>query len=121
TGFNGISEGSEFGDENENDSNYPLIRLSSGGLVYYARSYNWNSTGVQRGTAPDTAYFSLANSTPNGTYSLVVVANGISSDSVSFIDSIPTLISSLNPPSICTGTAFNYTPSSNATGATITW
>src|SRR5438067_11249019 len=42
--FNGISEGSAFGDEGENDTNYPIVRLtSSTGHVYYARSYNWNS------------------------------------------------------------------------------
>jgi len=120
-GFNGISEGSAFGDENENDSNYPIIRLSSGGKVYYMRSYNWNSTGVQRGTAPDTAYFSLPSTIPNGVYSLVVVANGIASDPVSFTDSIPLLSSSLNPPAICTGTSFTYTPASNTNGATFTW
>ncbi len=118
--FNGISEGSAFGDENENDSNYPLIRLTLGGNVYYARSYNWNSTGVQRGNAPDTAYFTLPGGMQNGAYSLVVVANGIASDSVSFMDSVPTLSSSLSA-SICSGTAFTYTPTSSTNGATFTW
>ena len=120
-GFNGISEGSEFGDENENDSNYPLIRLTAAGKVYYARSYNWNSTGVQRGLAPDTAYFSLSAPIPNGVYSLVVVANGIASDPVSFTDSVPSLSSSLNPPAVCSGAAFTYVPTTSTTGATFTW
>jgi len=121
TGFNGISEGSAFGDENENDSNYPIIRLTLGGKVYYASSYNWNSTGVQRGNAPDTAYFSLSNTIPNGVYSLFVVANGIASDSVAFEDSIPLLSSSQTPPAVCTGTSFTYIPTSNTIGATFTW
>ncbi len=120
-GFNGITEGSAFGDENENDSNYPIIRLSSGGKVYYVRSYNWNSTGVQRGNAADTAYFSVPGSIPNGVYSLVVVANGNASNPVSFTDSIPALSSSMAPPAICSGTSFAYVPSSSTNGATFTW
>ena len=121
TGFNGISEGSAFGDEDQSDSNYPLIRFTSGGKVYYGRSYNWNSTGVQRGNAPDTTYFTLPNGMPDGSYSLAVIANGNASDSISFIDSIPTLSSSLTLPSICSGTSFTYTPASNTIGVTLTW
>ena len=121
-GFNGISEGAAFGDENESDSNYPLFRFTSGGKVYYARSYNWNSTGVQRGLAKlDTAYFELPTSMTTGYYELYAVANGIPSDSMPFIDSIPSLSSSLTPPSICTGTAFAYTATSAAPGAVISW
>jgi PKD repeat protein len=120
-GFNGISEGSAFGDENEDDTNFPIIRLTSGGKVYYARSYNWNSTGVQRGNANDTTYFTVPESLPNGNYSLSVIANGIASDGLSFTDSIPSLSSSLAPPAICTGTAFTYSPTSNTNGVTITW
>ena len=84
TGFNGISEGSAFGDENQNASNYPLVRLTSGSNVYYCRTYNWNSTGVQRGNAADSVTFSLPAGLSDGSYSLVVVANGIASDPMSF-------------------------------------
>jgi hypothetical protein len=59
---------------------------SANGNVYYACTYNWSSTGVQTGNTPVTTQFALtANILQNpGTYSLVVVANGISSDPVSF-------------------------------------
>jgi hypothetical protein len=88
--FNGISEGSAFGDEGENDSNYPIVRLtSSTGHVYYAHSYNWNSTGVQRGNNPDSTYFDLSAAVPAGTYALSVIANGIASDTVTFVYSLP--------------------------------
>ena len=41
TQFNGISSGSAFGDENQNDSNYPLVRFTdAGGNVRYGRTYN---------------------------------------------------------------------------------
>jgi hypothetical protein len=85
--LNGISEGAAYGDDAQMNSNYPLIRLTnSAGNVYYARTYNWSSTGVMTGTNLVTAQFTLPAALPAvGTNSLVVVANGISSDPVSLI------------------------------------
>ncbi len=82
--FNGISQGSSYGDDWQMSTNYPVIRLTSGSNVYYCRSFNWNSTGVSRGSALDTAYFKLPAGLPAGAYSLVVTANGIASDPVAF-------------------------------------
>lgn len=82
--FNGISQGATYGDDWQMSTNYPVIRLTSGANVYYARTFNWNSTGVQRGLQADTAQFTLPAGLPAGTYSLVVTANGIASDPVSF-------------------------------------
>jgi hypothetical protein len=101
-------------------TNYPIVRLTSGANVYYARTFNWNTTGVQRGAAADTVSFTLPAGLPTGTYSLMVVANGISSDPVSF-NTLPTLSSTLTPSPICTNTAFTYTPASTTGGATFTW
>jgi hypothetical protein len=84
TGFNGISEGAAYGDDWQMASNYPIVRLTAGPDVYYARSSNWNRTGVQTGTMPDTAAFSLPAGMPTGVYSLEVIANGIPSDPISF-------------------------------------
>jgi hypothetical protein len=90
TGLNGISAGAAFGDDAQMDTNYPLIRLTDGkGNVTYARTYNWSSTGVMTGNSAVTTEFALptavAQATPGGiVYSLVVVANGISSDPVEF-------------------------------------
>lgn len=119
-GFNGISEGTAFGDENQNDSNYPIFQFTQGGRVYYARSYNWNSTGVQRGNLPDTAYFQLPASMGQGSYYLHAIANGIASDSVLFTDSVASLSSPLAN-SVCSGSAFTYVPTSTTSGATYTW
>lgn len=88
TKLNGISEGASYGDDAQMDSNYPLVRLTdSAGDVYYARTYNWSSTSVMTGSRSVTTEFTLpAILRERGavTYSLVVVANGISSDPVSF-------------------------------------
>jgi len=83
--FNGISEGASYGDDWQMGTNYPIVRLTKGTTVYYARSFDWNSTGVMRGNLPDTAYFSIPAAVPAGTYSLVVIANGISSNPDQFI------------------------------------
>ena len=84
--FNGISEGAAYGDDWQMATNYPVIRLTDGTNVYYARSFNWSSTNVQTGTTPDSTLFTLPAGLPYGTYSLVVTANGISSDSVLFVN-----------------------------------
>jgi hypothetical protein len=119
--FNGISEGSAYGDDWQNATNYPIIRLTSGTNVYYARSYNWNSTCVMTGNLPDTTYFTLQAGMPAGNYSLVVIANGIASDTIGITISFPSLSSTLNPPAICSNTLFTYTPTSATLGATFTW
>ncbi len=120
TKFNGISQGASYGDDWQMSSNYPIVRLTSGANVYYARTANWNSTGVMRGNLPDSVQFTTPAGLPAGTYSLVVVANGISSDPVSFTPT-PSLSSTLTPAAICSGNAFTYTPTSTTSGVTFTW
>ena len=79
--FNGISEGSNYGDEFQNATNYPIARLkNASGNVYYARTYNWSSTGVQTGNKPVSTEMTLPAGLPNGTYSLSISANGNSSE-----------------------------------------
>ncbi|MEP7169478.1 MAG: BNR-repeat neuraminidase N-terminal domain-containing protein, partial [Bacteroidota bacterium] len=120
--FNGISEGQCYGDDWQNATNYPIIRLASqsNSNVYYARTFNWNSTGLMRGNLPDTTQFTLPAGLPADTYWLTVIANGISSDSLAFTP-FAVLSSTLTPPDVCSGALFTYTPTSAATGATFTW
>jgi ELWxxDGT repeat protein len=84
TQLNGISEGSSYGDDNQNNTNYPIVRLTSGSSVYYARTFNWSRTSVQTGNTPVTTEFSLPAGLPQTPYSLSVIANGIASDAVAF-------------------------------------
>ena len=80
TQLNGLSAGASYGDDAEMDTNYPIIELKNGtGQVYFARTFNWSSTGVATGNTPVSTDFSLPASMPYGTYSLTVVANGIAS------------------------------------------
>jgi hypothetical protein len=83
--LNGISEGACYGDDIQMDSNYPLVRLrDAAGNVYYARTFNWSTSSVMTGNRPVTTEFSVPTNVPAGVYSLVAVANGISSDPVTF-------------------------------------
>ncbi len=85
TQLNGISEGANYGDDAEMSSNFPLVRLTaSNGRVYYARTFNWSSTGVATNSTPVTTQFTLPANLPEGTFNLTVVANGIASDNYPF-------------------------------------
>ncbi len=78
TGLNGLSGGAAYGDDWQMDSNYPLVRMTNNatGLVYYARTFGWNSTSVMTGSRIVTTEFALPPTLPAGTYSLTVVGNG---------------------------------------------
>jgi hypothetical protein len=81
TGFNGNSEGAIYGDDWQMNTNYPIVSaVGSTGKVSYARTFDWNSTGVMRGNKPDTAYLTPPAGLQHGTYSVYVSANGIKSD-----------------------------------------
>jgi hypothetical protein len=83
--LNGISEGAAYGDDAQMNSNYPLVRLTNSvGNVYYERTYNWSSTSVMTGNEVTTTEFTNSAGLPPGNYSLVVVANGFSSDPGNF-------------------------------------
>jgi hypothetical protein len=88
--LNGLSEGASYGDDAEMSSNYPIVRLDDGnGNVFYARTYNWNNTGVATGNTIVATKFTLPAGINPGEYALSVVANGIASDPVPFTVSGP--------------------------------
>jgi hypothetical protein len=99
TKLNGISQGSSFGDDAQMDSNYPLVRATDGsGNVYYLPTFNWSSTSVNTGNKlMSTEFFAFQGLTPGLPYSLVVVANGISSDPVTFYGPVWVDFNTVNP------------------------
>jgi hypothetical protein len=81
TQLNGISEGANYGDDAEMSSNYPLVRLvDSTGHVFYARTFNWDNTGVATGSTVETVKFVVPTGVDVNTATITVVANGIASD-----------------------------------------
>jgi hypothetical protein len=86
TQLNGLSQGASYGDDAEMDTNYPIVRITdAAGTVYYARTFNWSSTGVATGDTPVTTQFTLPSGVVLGKpYTLSVIANGIASDPIPF-------------------------------------
>jgi hypothetical protein len=102
--LNGISEGAAYGDDAQMSTNYPIVSLVNGSKVYYARTYNWSSTGVRQTGKTVTTQFDPPLNLPTGTYSLYVSANGIKSAAYSFTYS-----------SAFVWVDFNYTGTGNGT------
>ena len=83
TQFNGLTQGAYYGDDNQSDTNFPIIRITdSTGRVVYCKTHNWLG-GVATGTKVVQAGFDIPGSIHTGAASLVVVANGIASAPVS--------------------------------------
>src|SRR5581483_10686125 len=84
TQFNGLSQAMAFGDEYQNATNYPLVRIvnKSSGHVFYARTHDHSSMGVATGSKLVWTYFDVPKGIDTGASHLVVVANGIASKSV---------------------------------------
>jgi hypothetical protein len=84
TQFNGLSQASAFGDEYQNATNYPLVRLTNqaSGHVFYARTHDHSTMGVATGSAVVSTLFDVPAVIESGATTLQVVANGIPSTGV---------------------------------------
>lgn len=87
TQFNGLSQANAYGDENETQTNYPLVRIinNSTGHVFYARTHDHSTMGVVTGGAIVSTTFDVPVGTEKGASSLEVVANGIPSAAVAVV------------------------------------
>jgi hypothetical protein len=76
----GLDQGAVYGDDVQDNTNFPLVRLTNNatGVVTYARTHDWTSVSVAPGTRSSTE-FTLPGSAPRGRSTLVVIANGIAS------------------------------------------
>jgi hypothetical protein len=110
TQLNGISEGASYGDDAQMASNYPIVQFSnSQGQVYYARSHDWNATGIA-GNGATATLFNLPSQVTGGIWTVKVIANGIASNGFTYNFSPATHFSVIAGPFTTTaGTAFNVT------------
>ena len=85
TQFNGLSQAAAFGDELETATNYPLVRITNNSThhVFYARTHDHSSMGVATGTESVSTSFDVPALMETGASTLAVVANGITSVTVS--------------------------------------
>ena len=79
--FNGLSNGSSYGDDSTNNSNYPLVRIKykKSGHVTYFRTYGHSTMGVSTGATTVSTNFAVPALAETGFATIEVVANGISS------------------------------------------
>jgi hypothetical protein len=79
--LNGQSAGASYGDDDQMNENYPIVRLEqpSTGNIYYCRTTHWTSVAVD-GNKPERVSFTLNSAVIPGHYELTVVAAGIASD-----------------------------------------
>jgi hypothetical protein len=78
--LDGQSAGAAYGDDDQMDANYPIIRMVNfNGDVFYARTSDWSKIGVGDGTGYETVNFTLNPGVTPGDYALIVSGAGISS------------------------------------------
>ena len=84
TQINGQSEGAAYGDDDQMNENFPIVRLQDPdtGNVYYCRTSNWSSVAVGGGYQPETVDFTVNPAVRKGNYWLTVVGAGIASEPV---------------------------------------
>jgi hypothetical protein len=79
----GLSQGAAYGDDVQDNTNFPLVRITNNATdtVTYARTTDWSSVSIRPHVSSSTD-FTVPVSTPAGSSTLVVVANGIASPAV---------------------------------------
>ena len=82
--FTGLSQAMSFGDEYQNATNYPLVRITNNASthVFYARTHDHSTMGVATGSKLVWTYFDVPSGIESGASTLVVVTNGIASKPV---------------------------------------
>jgi hypothetical protein len=114
TQFNGLSQGTAFGDESQNSTNYPLVRItnSTTGHVFYAKTHDHSTMGVATGTTTVFTNFDVPADIEAGASTIQVVANGIPSEEV------PVTVSNSNNP---THTTAGSAPNPSVFGQLVTF
>ncbi len=81
TRFNGLSQGAAYGDDAQSATNFPIVKIEIGGFTYYLPTKNFTS-GVATGSAIVSTDFSLPFFVGTGPAKLVLLANGLASNTV---------------------------------------
>lgn len=81
TRFNGMTEGSGYGDDAQSFTNYPLVRIinKETGHVCYAKTHDHSVMGVNAPGDPTSTKFDVPADCAPGASTLEVVANGMAS------------------------------------------
>jgi hypothetical protein len=90
TQFNGLSQGANYGDDVQGNTNYPVVRIvtNKNGHVYYQPTWGGNTRSMAPGVATTvnfTVTGAMAAANDTGASTLYVVANGIASSGVAIV------------------------------------
>jgi hypothetical protein len=82
--INGLSQAVSYGDDAQMATNYPIVRIQNNatGHVFYCRTFNFSTMGVNTGTVIHNTQFTVPPSAELGASTITVIANGIPSVSV---------------------------------------
>ena len=81
TQFNGLSCGSDYGDDATMASNYPLVRITNQATrhVFYARTHDHSTMAIATGGQIVSTTFDVPATAETGPSNIAVVANGVAS------------------------------------------
>jgi hypothetical protein len=81
TQFNGLTVGSDYGDDCTNATNYPIVRITNiaTGHVFYARTHDHSTMAIATGSAIVSTMVDIPANAETGSSKFEVVANGIAS------------------------------------------
>ena len=81
TQFNGLSQANAYGDDFQDATNYPLVRITNNNTkhVFYCKTHNHSTMAVATGAKIVSTKFDVPSGIETGASQLVVVANGIPS------------------------------------------
>jgi hypothetical protein len=90
TQFNGLTQGTAFGDDAQSATNYPLVQITNNatGHKFFARTHKFSTMGVATGSTLTSTQFTILPTTEGtefGDSTMVVIANGIPSNSVGIV------------------------------------
>jgi len=82
TQFNGLSVGSDYGDDCTNATNYPLVRITNVAThhVFYARTHDHSTMAIATGSTVVSTMVDVPSNAEIGSSSIEVIANGIASN-----------------------------------------
>lgn len=86
TQFNGFTQGTFYGDDSQNATNYPIAVITNAatGHKFFARTHGFTTMGVVTGGTKVSAQFDVLLGTETGNSSLQLFTNGIPSNPVGF-------------------------------------
>ena len=81
TQFNGLSQANAYGDDFQDATNYPLVRITNNATehVFYCKTHNHSTMAVATGSRIVSTKFDVPSGIETGASRLVVIANGIPS------------------------------------------